>query len=371
MKNSTKNTERMLCVFTKILGGKTFSEALELVLSDVKTLTCKIISYEHTDYKIYPTPWPLAFSNSIESAWRIRKKVQNELKGWEYESVFFSSYHLLLPFWFVIRKKKTYLSLDTTPSLAIRQSALQSSKRLRMMADIKAHISKVLFRQYFQYIDVFFARSQWCADSLIKEYGIMPAKIVVTYMPVEVPQTTEKFLKNISVSKLSLLFVGNDFGRKGGQFLLDMFREYLSEKCTLTILSSATPSSYNLPDGVIFVNGCGKHTSPSIFDYYNESDLFVFPTWNEQLGLVLCEAISTGLPVIARDVGGIRELVDDGKNGYLQPFNAPAEEWATKILQLAEDKHLLRRFSDSSLKIAQTLLVKKTFEQLIMSKISC
>lgn len=369
MKSSEMNTERMLCIFTKILGGKTFSEALESVFSHMTTLKSKVISYEHADYRKYPTPWPLNYSNSVESAWRIHKKVKNDLNGWEYDSIFFSSYHLMLPFLFLIKKKKTYLSLDTTPSLAIRQSALRSSNWDQLVADIKAYVSKILFRQYFRYVDVFFARTQWCADSLTQEYGIQPAQVIVTYMPVEVPKSITSITKEKPDGKLSLLFVGNDFERKGGQFLLGMFIKYLSEKCTLTILSSTTPDSYSLPEGVIWVSGCGKNTSPSIFDYYLQADLFVFPTWNEQLGLVLCEAISSRLPVIARDVGGIRELVDDAKNGYLQPFDSQMGEWAMKILQLAEDRHLLKSFSDRSQTIAQTLLAKKAFEQLIMHRI--
>jgi glycosyltransferase involved in cell wall biosynthesis len=369
MDSSEKNRARMLCVFTKILGGKTFSHALESVLGNLKTLKCKVISYESSDYAKYPTPWLLNFSSTIESAWRIHNKVKDGLNGWQCDSIFFSSYHLILPFWFVIRIKKAYLSLDTTPSLAIRQSSLRSSKFGQLVANLKATATVILFRQYFRYIDVFFARTQWCADSLIQEYGVNPTQVVVTYLPVEYSHLKRKDIDEEVGNKLSLLFVGNDFERKGGQFLLDMFQEYLSEKCTLTILSSTSSECYNLPEGVTWVSGCSKNSEPSIFDYYFRADLFVFPTWNEQLGLVLCEAISTGLPVIARDVGGIRELVVDGSNGYLQSFNSSMQEWAMKILEMEEDRHLLTRYSDNSAEIAKSLLDKEKFEQLIISKV--
>lgn len=53
--------------------------------------------------------------------------------------------------------------------------------------------------------------------------------------------------------------------------------------------------------------------------YLQASDMFVFPTENEAFGLSLVEAMSCGLPAIAARVGGIPEIVSDGKNAILVP----------------------------------------------------
>lgn len=50
---------------------------------------------------------------------------------------------------------------------------------------------------------------------------------------------------------------------------------------------------------------------------YEQADIFVFPTRNECFGLVLLEAMQHRLPVIATYEGGIPDIVEDGKNGYL------------------------------------------------------
>jgi glycosyltransferase involved in cell wall biosynthesis len=47
------------------------------------------------------------------------------------------------------------------------------------------------------------------------------------------------------------------------------------------------------------------------------SDLFAFPSYREGLSLSLMEAMATGLPVVASDIRGNSDLVDDGKGGYL------------------------------------------------------
>jgi glycosyltransferase involved in cell wall biosynthesis len=49
------------------------------------------------------------------------------------------------------------------------------------------------------------------------------------------------------------------------------------------------------------------------------SDVFVLPTHQDLLPTVVAEAMATGLPVVASDVGGLREMVDDGVTGALYP----------------------------------------------------
>jgi glycosyltransferase involved in cell wall biosynthesis len=50
---------------------------------------------------------------------------------------------------------------------------------------------------------------------------------------------------------------------------------------------------------------------------YASADLFVFPGANETLGNVVLEAMASGLPVVAPQAGGIQDLVQNGKTGFL------------------------------------------------------
>lgn len=80
-------------------------------------------------------------------------------------------------------------------------------------------------------------------------------------------------------------------------------------------------------DGVVEFLGVRKD-APALM---NAADAFVIASAWEGLPMVLLEAAATGLPLVATDVGGVREIVIDGKNGFLRPSrNAPALAAAMK-----------------------------------------
>jgi len=66
-------------------------------------------------------------------------------------------------------------------------------------------------------------------------------------------------------------------------------------------------------------------------------DIFFFPTLLEGLSLALLEAMAVGIPIVARDIGGNRELVINGKTGYLFKEQTP-EEVADIIVNLLKDE---------------------------------
>lgn len=75
---------------------------------------------------------------------------------------------------------------------------------------------------------------------------------------------------------------------------------------------------------------------------FASSDVFLFPSRTETLGLVLLEAMAAGCPVVAANAGGIPDIVTDGVNGFL--FDPETEEGlitATKLL-LGQDTAELR-----------------------------
>ena len=78
-------------------------------------------------------------------------------------------------------------------------------------------------------------------------------------------------------------------------------------------------------------------------------DVFVLPSLAEGISNTVLEAMATGLPVIATDVGGNRELVQDGLNGRLVPVG-DSEALATALLGLLEDEQERKRQGANALR---------------------
>jgi len=86
---------------------------------------------------------------------------------------------------------------------------------------------------------------------------------------------------------------------------------------------------------------------------YDEYDVFLYTSWFDGLPNVVLEAIAAGLPVIAPDVGGIREIVVDDETGVLLPpiadAAAAAEAYAKATARLLADPPLRRRLAEAAL----------------------
>ena len=137
--------------------------------------------------------------------------------------------------------------------------------------------------------------------------------------------------------RLRVLFVGR-FDRQKG---IDIFIEALSQVEDLAyayIVGAHVIGNEplrNVPMNVSFVGWQSREKLPS---YYQSADVLVVPSRWEGFGLSAIEAMRVGLPVIASAVGGLNEVVEDGKTGILvKPNNASA---IANALRLSDRKTL-------------------------------
>src|SRR5207249_6348305 len=71
---------------------------------------------------------------------------------------------------------------------------------------------------------------------------------------------------------------------------------------------------------------------------YAMSDFLILPTRADCVPNVLGEAYAFGVPVIIADTGGIADVVRNGENGYLVPYEARGEAYAQVIAELYRDE---------------------------------
>ncbi|RGE20690.1 glycosyltransferase [Leucobacter sp. wl10] len=84
----------------------------------------------------------------------------------------------------------------------------------------------------------------------------------------------------------------------------------------------------------------------------HRADIMLVPSHSETFGLVALEAAASGIPVIARDTGGLREAVADGETGMLIPGGEAGVDdpraWAEAIERLLGDEELTKRMGEAA-----------------------
>ncbi len=167
--------------------------------------------------------------------------------------------------------------------------------------------------------------------------------------------------------KFKILFVGRHIERKGICYLIEAAKHLPRDKFEIrivgvgdlteqlkaqaeamqsVILSESEGSSQgNQPANIIFT---GKLSPEDLANEYKTANVFVLPAIvdhkgdTEGLGVVLIEAMELGLPIVASNVGGIPDVVVDGKSGILVPEKDPVA-LADAFKRLEADATLIQK----------------------------
>ncbi|UCD09022.1 MAG: glycosyltransferase [Dehalococcoidales bacterium] len=180
---------------------------------------------------------------------------------------------------------------------------------------------------------------------LVDQYGVNPERIGVVpcgvnpelFRPVNRDEARlETGLDNGKV----ILYVGRIDPLKGIANLIRAF-SYLEEihDATLAIIGGGDDSheetahlkelaqELGIEDRIIFTGSVKQDRMPY---YYSAADVCVIPSFYESFGLVALESLSCGTPIVANDVGDLRNIVTQGETGYVIDINDP-EQLAEKI----------------------------------------
>ena len=98
-------------------------------------------------------------------------------------------------------------------------------------------------------------------------------------------------------------------------------------------------------------------------DILNETDVFALPSQIEGCPLSILEAMSSGVPVVATRVGGIPEIIDDGKEGYLVSTENN-KELAERLIELLSNSKLRESMGKQGrLRVCNNLNIKNVLPQ--------
>jgi len=199
----------------------------------------------------------------------------------------------------------------------------------------------------------------------LKEYGVNNRSAVIpTGLPQAcfntVPDNHFRKRNDISDDAKLLLYVGRVAHEKNIDFLISMFRIVAeqSEHAELLIAGEGPAlaslknqaAQLGLANRVHFVGYLDRETE--LLECYQHSDIFVFASETETQGLVLLEAMASGLPVISVASMGSLDVLQDGEGCHIAPLQE--QPFAARILTLIHDPDDARQLSEKGRHYAST-----------------
>ncbi len=170
--------------------------------------------------------------------------------------------------------------------------------------------------------------------------------------------------------KLRLIYVGRLMPRKGIEFLLNVALQLKNDPVTLTIVGDGPLKplvqdfirDHALEDTIRYE---GHQDQKRIRDYYHQSDLLLFLSYRDSVGMQLIEALSQGVPVVAFDQFGAGLMIN-ANTGIKIPVTGTIEEMqarvAAEVRALAGDRRRLAEMSDNAIVYAQEFSWEKRME---------
>jgi D-inositol-3-phosphate glycosyltransferase len=199
-------------------------------------------------------------------------------------------------------------------------------------------------RQVSGYCHLIIASTEHEKKALNRHYGVPPEKISV--IPCGVNLDLFKPLdKSLARQKLGLtkekiiLFVGRVERLKGIDQILQALTclAHIHPQLIIVGEDGNRPGEINnlkIRAGDLGISGSVAFTGLTDYKklpyYYSAADVCVFPSYYESFGLVPLESLACGTPVVATDVGDLRNIILQGKTGYVLTDRQP-EHLAEKI----------------------------------------
>lgn len=106
----------------------------------------------------------------------------------------------------------------------------------------------------------------------------------------------------------------------------------------------------------------GMVQNTDIADVFAQGRIFVCPSRNEPFGIVVLEAMAMGIPVIATDSGGVREIIEENRYGYIVPAE-DSKLLAQKIVELLSDNRKCEEFRKKGLNRVQTFSIENVISK--------
>jgi L-malate glycosyltransferase len=231
----------------------------------------------------------------------------------------------------------------------------------RDMGILRSLKHRVCYRLFSGLPDAVFAVSDQVRRHCIEEDGIDPRRVFTVYSGLSLPRLEEGQNTPHSAGETIVLTVGNIRRVKGHDILIRAAVLLLPRFSNIVFRIGGgilEPRYFEELEKLVRDLGVSKHVEfiGTVTDLNRElsrADIFVLPSRSEGFSNAIVEAMAAALPVVATDVGGNAEAVQQGVTGYIVPPEDPAA-LSIAIARLAADPELARSMGMAARQLAGT-----------------
>jgi glycosyltransferase involved in cell wall biosynthesis len=248
-----------------------------------------------------------------------------------------------------MRRIPTVVSLDATPMQYDTLGQFYGHERdLDRIERIKHRMNRRCFERACHIV----TWSEWARQGLIDDYGVRADRVTVIAPGVDATSWRRPVDARANNGPLTILFVGGDLRRKGGDLLIEAVRRLRTDTALPQLeLHVVTTAQIDSEPGIVVHRGLVPN-STELRHLYHTADVFCLPTLGDCLPVALAVAAMAGLPLVSTDVGAIHEIVQPGTTGLLvEPGDI--DSLAEALRQLAVDAGARARYGDSARKLAE------------------
>ena len=170
-------------------------------------------------------------------------------------------------------------------------------------------------------------------------------------------------------TQLKFINIGRFVEKKAQNFLIDVCAILKKKKLNFELTFLGEGEEIKKVKEIVIKKNVSEHINFQGIVHYPEdflsnSDIYLHSATEEPFGLVLIEAMASGLPVITTDGYGNRDLIIEGENGFMIWERNP-EVFANKVIQLSDSPELYQRMSENAIKFASKFDIKPYCKKLI------
>lgn len=202
------------------------------------------------------------------------------------------------------------------------------------------------------------ANSERTRDDLTKFYGADPAKMTVIYNGIDAARFSPANRQyrdairqryGIPSEAVVALFVG-EYKRKGLATVIEAIGKLRDSRVHLLAVGKGDLPLYNKLAEAAGITERVTFAPPArdVEQIFGAADVFVFPTYYEPFGMVITEAMASGLPVITSRQAGAAEMITEGENGLLLDQPSDADELSRKLALLLSDESLRQQMGTAA-----------------------